>query len=182
MFLPSDIQSIPKEITSRTSTRTILVGILEHADFRLRTWLQLVHVIGRRTQGTLEMTKLHEQLAHPIPVEETIPKKELMSLLECPVCLDHFKPPLQVYKICFAQYWSYINIPPDMAMSRGPCDLLELQNQARVEGVPPVPRREVQKLLKKQNSRRIIEKDVPRVGRKERSRSWGKDRSCSRGG
>ena len=54
-----------------------------------------------------------------------------------------------------------------MAMSRGPCDLLELQNQARVEGVPPVPRREVQKLLKKQNSRRIIEKDVPRVGRKK---------------
>ena len=58
-----------------------------------------------------------------------------------------------------------------MAMSRGPCDLLELQNQARVEGVPPVPRHEVQKLLKKQNSRRIIEKDVPRVGRKEGSRS-----------
>ena len=98
MFLPSDIQSIPKEITSRTSTRTILVGILEHADFRLRTWLQLVHVFGRITQGTLEMTKLQEQLANPIPVEETIPKKELMSLLECPVCLDHFKPPLQVYK------------------------------------------------------------------------------------
>ena len=58
-----------------------------------------------------------------------------------------------------------------MAMSRGPCYLLELQNQARVEGVPPVPCREVQKLLKKQDPRRIIEKDVPRVGRKERSRS-----------
>ena len=48
------------------------------------------------------MTKLQEeQLANLIPVEETIPKKELMSLLECPVCLDHFKPPLQVYKILF---------------------------------------------------------------------------------
>ena len=50
----------------------------------------------------MEMTKLQEeQLANLIPVEETIPKKELMSLLECPVCLDHFKPPLQVYKILF---------------------------------------------------------------------------------
>ena len=182
MFLPSDIQSIPKEITSRTSTRTILVGILVNDDFRLRTWLQLVHVFGRITQGTLEMTKLQEQLANPIPVEETIPKKELMSLLECPVCLDHFKPPLQVYKICFAQYWSFINIPPDMAMSRRPCYLLELQNQARVEGVPPVSRQEVQKLLKKQDPWRIIEKDVPRVGRKEGSRSWWEDRSCCRGG
>ena len=50
------------------------------------------------------MKKLDEQPAHPLPVEETIPKKELMSLLECPVCLDYFKPTLQVYKICFAQY------------------------------------------------------------------------------
>ena len=49
------------------------------------------------------MTKLDEQLAHQLPLEETIPKKELMSLLECPVCLDYFKPTLQVYKICFAQ-------------------------------------------------------------------------------
>ena len=98
MFLPSDIQSIPKEITSRTSTRTILVGILVNDDFRLRTWLQLVHVFGRITQ---EMTKLQEQLSNPNPVEETIPKKDLMSLLECPVCLDHFKPTLQVYKILF---------------------------------------------------------------------------------
>ena len=47
------------------------------------------------------MTKIDEQLAHQLPLEETIPKKELMSLLECPVCFDYFKPPLQVYKICF---------------------------------------------------------------------------------
>ena len=72
--------------------------------------------------------------------------------------------------------------PPDIAMSRRPCDLLELQNQARVEGVPSVPRREVQKFFEKQNSWRISEKDVPRVGSQEGGRSSRKETSFSRGG
>ena len=181
MFLPSDIQSIPKEITSRTSTRTILVGILVNDDFRLRTWLQLVHVFGRITQGILEMTKLQEQLSNPNPVEETIPKKDLMSLLECPVCLDHFKPTLQVYKILFCpvlilyQHSSrYGNVQKAM-LSVG------VAKSGQSWWGAPVSCQEVQKLLKKQDPWRIIEKDVPRVGRKEGSRSWWEDRSCCRG-
>ena len=52
--------------------------------------------LGEQLREKLEMMKLHEMIAHPYPVEESIPKQELQSLLECPVCLDHIKPPLQV--------------------------------------------------------------------------------------
>ena len=87
----------------------------------------------------MENVKIHEMLAHPHPVEESIPKSELLDLLECPVCLEHIKPPLQVYKIVLASIDHISTFPLDLAVSSGPCDLLELQNQTRVEDVSTVP-------------------------------------------
>ena len=52
--------------------------------------------LGEDLREKIEMMEIHKMLAHPHPVEETIPKKELQTMLECPVCLDQIKPPLQV--------------------------------------------------------------------------------------
>ena len=52
--------------------------------------------LGEDLREKIEMLKIHEMLAHPQPVEETIEKKEIQTMLECPVCLDQIKPPLQV--------------------------------------------------------------------------------------
>ena len=52
--------------------------------------------LGEDLREKIEMLKIHEMLAHPHPVEETIEKKEIQTMLECPVCLDQIKPPLQV--------------------------------------------------------------------------------------
>ena len=67
--------------------------------------------LGDDLKEMLHIMKKHEQLIHKPPVresgdtkiEEGILKKDLMSLLECPVCLDVFKPPLQVFNFCFAK-------------------------------------------------------------------------------
>ena len=74
--------------------------------------------LGYDLKEMLEMMNMHEQLVHQPPVrgsgdtkiEEGILKKDLMSLLECPVCLDVFKPPLQVFNYCFAKCLSFIII------------------------------------------------------------------------
>ena len=52
--------------------------------------------LGEDLREKIEMMKIHEMVAHPHPVEESIQKKELQTMLECPVCLDQIKPPLQV--------------------------------------------------------------------------------------
>ena len=78
----------------------------------------------------LENVKIHEMLAHPHPVEESIPKSELLDLLECPVCLEHIKPPLQVYISTF---------PLDLAVSTRPRYLYGMQNKTRVEELSTVP-------------------------------------------
>ena len=52
--------------------------------------------LGEDLREKIEMLKIHEMLAHPHPVEETIEKKEIQTMLECTVCLDQIKPPLQV--------------------------------------------------------------------------------------
>ena len=51
--------------------------------------------LGEDLREKIELMEIHKMLAHPHPVE-TIPKKELQTMLECPVCLDQIKPPLQV--------------------------------------------------------------------------------------
>ena len=74
--------------------------------------------LGDDLKEMLHIMKMHEQLNHQPPVRETgdtkidegILKKDLMSLLECPVCLDVFKPPLQVFNFCFAKFLSFIII------------------------------------------------------------------------
>ena len=58
--------------------------------------------LGEDLREKIEMLKIHEMIAHPHPVEETIEKKELQTMLECPVCLDQIKPPLQVEQIYIA--------------------------------------------------------------------------------
>ena len=79
--------------------------------------------LGEDLREKIEMLKIHEMLAHPHPVEESIPKSELLSLLECPVCLEHFKPPLQVYKFVLASIDPISRFPPDLAVSTRPCYL-----------------------------------------------------------
>ena len=54
--------------------------------------------LGDDLREKIEMMKIHEMVAHPHPVEESIQKKELETMLECPVCLEQIKPPLQVKK------------------------------------------------------------------------------------
>ena len=68
----------------------------------------------------LENVAIHEMLAHPKPVEETIPKSELLDLVECPVCLEHIKPPLQVSKIVFGRIDHISTFPLDLAVSTRP--------------------------------------------------------------
>ena len=55
--------------------------------------------------------------------EEEISKKDMMSFLECPVCLEVCKPPLQVYTIFLPSINPTSIFPLDFAMSRRPCDL-----------------------------------------------------------
>ena len=93
--------------------------------------------LGYDLKEMLEMMNMHEQLVHQPPVrgsgdtkiEEGILKKDLMSLLECPVCLDVFKPPLQVFNYCLLSAYPLSLFLQDMAMSRGPCHLWEMQSQ-----------------------------------------------------
>ena len=68
--------------------------------------------MGSNLKEMLIKCKLHTLHAHPptvrkstatTTVEEDM-KEELLSFLECPVCLTICKPPLQVYTICFDQY------------------------------------------------------------------------------
>ena len=68
--------------------------------------------MGAYLKEMLKMKKLHTQEAHPPTMREStatttveaIVKKEIISFLECPVCLCVCKPPIQVYNICFDQY------------------------------------------------------------------------------
>ena len=53
-------------------------------------------------------------------VEETIPKSELLDLVECPVCLEHIKAPLQVSKIVFGRIDHISTFPLDLAVSTRP--------------------------------------------------------------
>ena len=63
--------------------------------------------LGTDQKGMWETRKLHKQLVHPRPVrlsrsalmEEGTLKNQLMKILECPVCLVVFKPPLKVFII-----------------------------------------------------------------------------------
>ena len=63
--------------------------------------------LGTDQKVMWETRKLHKQLVHPRPVrlsrsalmEEGTLKNQLMKILECPVCLVVFKPPLKVFII-----------------------------------------------------------------------------------
>ena len=87
--------------------------------------------LGTDLKVMLETMKLHEQLVHPRPVrvsrsatmEEGILKKQLMKILECPVCLVVFKPPLKVFIICLHSIDPLSLIFLDLSMSTGPCYL-----------------------------------------------------------
>ena len=68
----------------------------------------------------LENVAIHEMLAHPNPVEEKIPKSELLDLVECPVGLEHIKAPLQVSKIVFGRMDHISTFPLDLAVSTRP--------------------------------------------------------------
>ena len=105
MCLPSDLHSL-RRTKSRLSRGPAMVVFWSTPIICSVAGCNWYTSFGDDLKENLEMMKLHEILAHPHPVEESIPKSELLSLLECPVCLEHFKPPLQVYKICFGQYWS----------------------------------------------------------------------------
>ena len=87
----------------------------------------------------LENVAIHEILAHPKPVKETIPKSELLELVECPVCLEHMKPPLQVSKIVFTRIDDISTFPLGLAVSTRPRYLFGMQNKTRVEELSTVP-------------------------------------------
>ena len=63
--------------------------------------------LGTDQKVMWETRKLHKQLVHPRSVrlsrsalmEEGTLKNQLMKILECPVCLVVFKPPLKVFII-----------------------------------------------------------------------------------
>ena len=72
------------------------------------TW----NAMGADLKELLKQVEMHTREAHPpnmrkstatMTVEENM-KKELLSFLECPVCLSYCKPPLQVYTFCFYHY------------------------------------------------------------------------------
>ena len=78
------------------------------------TW----NAMGADLKELLKQVEMHTREAHPpnmrkstatMTVEENM-KKELLRILECPVCLSEFKPPIQVYIIFVHQYWSFIYI------------------------------------------------------------------------
>ena len=93
--------------------------------------------LGTDLKVMLETMKLHEQLVHPRPVrvpmtammEEGMLKMQLMRLLECPVCLVVFKPPLKVFIIRLSSIDPLSTVILDLAMSSGPCHLWEMQSQ-----------------------------------------------------
>ena len=62
--------------------------------------------------------------------EKEISKKEMMSILECPVCLDVSKPPLKVNTIFLSSINATSIFLLDVAMSRRPCDLWVVCGQA----------------------------------------------------
>ena len=125
--------------------------------------------LGTDLKVMLETRKLHEYLVHPRPVrlsrsatmEEGILKNQLMKILECPVCLVVFKPPLKVFIIRLSSIDPLSRVILDLAMSTGPCHLWEMQSQARGGGLSSVPYWEERKFLKKQSSGRHIQRALP---------------------
>jgi len=66
------------------------------------TW----NAMGADLKELLKQVEMHTREAHPpnmrkstatMTVEENM-KKELLRILECPVCLSEFKPPIQIYQ------------------------------------------------------------------------------------
>ena len=94
--------------------------------------------LGTDLKLMLETMKLHKQLVHPRPVrvfrnatmEDGILKKQLMNIMECPVCMVVFNPPLKVFIIRLSSIDPLSTVILDLAMSSGPCHLWEMQRQA----------------------------------------------------
>ena len=94
--------------------------------------------LGTDLKVMWETRKLHEQLVHPRPLrlsrsatmEDGILKNQLMKMLECPVCLVVFNPPLKVFIIRLSSIDPLSTVILDLAMSSGPCHLWEMQSQA----------------------------------------------------
>ena len=103
--------------------------------------------MGADLKETLKSLKKHTEESHSPTMRRSTAtttvveymKKELLSFLECPVCLSYCKPPLQVYTFCLSTIDHLFNFPLDLAMSGGSYIMWHVHKKAGDGGLPSVP-------------------------------------------
>ena len=156
--------------------------LLEHANNLQHSWLQLVYVFGRRSKGENRDDEDTRDGGPPAPSGGVHPEEGIRDHagMSCVPGTDQTS--LTGKKKYISPIIDYKStLPLDLAVSTGPCDLFEVQQQTRVDGVPTVPRSQEREFFKKQICRGTFKEDLSRGGRKYRSGSSGEGRGgCPR--